>query len=398
LPGVLGRICPAFCESPCGRRRVDEPLAIKALHRHAADADLASGEPYLPACKPATGKRVAIVGAGPAGLTAAFYLLRQGHACALFDAADRPGGLLRHIPAEQLEQDVVDGELGVIERLGAQLRMRWRLGVDGSLEQLRRDFDAVVLAIGAWAGGAGAIGAPDEKRTVDLELIRSQGLEVAKRGIAVDLAGATSREGVFAAGEAVFGPNYAVRAMAAGRNVAVAIDQFLRGETARGEPKPFYFHRGALPEQEEQVLYGGVVKAARLEAGAGGYGVAEAVQEAGRCLLCGCEKQDDCALRRYAAEYGANGNRFRGERRLLDPDDSHPDLAFETGKCILCGLCLKIAEQEGEPRGLAFSGRGFPTRVVVPFGGSFGDGVHASPARYAEACPTGAISWKEKPL
>ena len=389
FPAVLGRLCPAFCESPCWRKRVDEPLAIRALHRYVADADLASSDPYLPERKRPTGKRVAIVGAGPAGLSAAFFLLQEGHGCALFDAADRPGGLLRHIPADALEQEVVDAEIAVIQRLGLEFRSHWRLGVDGSLDQLRHEFDAVLLAFGA------SVGAPGDKRSVDLELAKSQGLEVAKKGIAADSAtGATSLDGVFAAGEAVSGPNYMVRAVAAGRRAAISIHQTLSGQPVRGLPKPFYFWLKHIHENEAEVLYGNAEPTPRVHPGPEGLSLSEALRQAARCLQCGCEKAETCRLRRYADEYGANGNRFRGERRLLDPDGSHPELQYEPGKCILCGLCLKLAEQASEALGLCFAGRGFPTRVAVPFDGLLSQGIRKNALAYAEACPTGALSLK----
>jgi formate dehydrogenase major subunit len=150
LPGSLGRICPRLCEEGCRRCDLDQGLAIGALHRYAADLDLSAGDPYMPPCAPATGKTVAIVGAGPAGLSAAWFLLRKGHACKLFDAHRLPGGMLRYgIPAYRLPKDALDAEIAVIERLGARFHMGARLGRDFTLGELRRGHDAVFLAIGA---------------------------------------------------------------------------------------------------------------------------------------------------------------------------------------------------------------------------------------------------------
>jgi NADPH-dependent glutamate synthase beta subunit-like oxidoreductase/ferredoxin len=150
LPGSLGRICPRLCEQGCRRCDLDQGLAIGALHRYAADQDRASAVPYLPPCAPATGKRVAIVGAGPAGLAAAWYLLRQGHACTLFDAHPLPGGMLRYgIPAYRLPKDALDAEVQAIHTLGAEFRMGSRWGEDFTLAGLRAWHDAVLVAIGA---------------------------------------------------------------------------------------------------------------------------------------------------------------------------------------------------------------------------------------------------------
>ncbi len=93
LPAVLGRVCPAPCEKACRRGGLDAAVAICQLKRYVADVDLASGDPYVPACGPATGRRVAILGAGPTGLSAAYYLAQQGHACTMLrrrPAARRP--------------------------------------------------------------------------------------------------------------------------------------------------------------------------------------------------------------------------------------------------------------------------------------------------------------------
>ena len=150
LPGSLGRICPRLCEQGCRRCDLDQGLAIGALHRYAADRDRASGAPYLPPRAPATGKRVAMVGAGPAGLAAAWYLQRKGHACTLFDAHPLPGGMLRYgIPAYRLPKDALDAEIAGLRTLGAQFRMSSQWGEGFTLAGLREVYDAVFLAIGA---------------------------------------------------------------------------------------------------------------------------------------------------------------------------------------------------------------------------------------------------------
>jgi len=150
LPGSLGRICPRLCEQGCRRCDLDQGLAIGALHRYAADQDRAGAAPYVPPCEPASGKRVAIVGAGPAGLAAAWYLLRQGHACTLFDAHPLPGGMLRYgIPSYRLPKDALDAEIAAIRTLGAEFRMGTRWGEDFTLAGLRAWHDAVFVATGA---------------------------------------------------------------------------------------------------------------------------------------------------------------------------------------------------------------------------------------------------------
>ncbi len=150
LPGSLGRICPRLCEEHCRRCDHDQGLAIGDLHRYVADRDGDAAKPFVPACAPPSGKSVAIVGAGPAGLSAAYYLLQQGHRCTIYDAQPEPGGMLRYgIPAYRLPKDALDAEIAAIARLGAEFRMRSRWGADFTLTELRKKHDAVFLAIGA---------------------------------------------------------------------------------------------------------------------------------------------------------------------------------------------------------------------------------------------------------
>ncbi len=150
LPGTLGRICPRLCEPSCRRCDHDEGLAIAELHRYAADRNHHLARPYQPSPGEPSGQSVGIIGAGPAGLTAAFYLLRAGHACTLYDAHPTPGGMLRWaIPAFRLPTAALEAEIAVIERLGAELRANVCWGRDFSLADLRQKHDAVFVAIGA---------------------------------------------------------------------------------------------------------------------------------------------------------------------------------------------------------------------------------------------------------
>ncbi len=150
LPGVLGRVCTRPCEDACRRQLVEEPVAICQLKRYPADAVAESGDEHIPESADPSGKKVAIVGAGPAGLSAAYYLQIMGHACEIVDSHEAPGGMLRYgIPSYRLPRDVIDRETAVIEKLGARLRYETELGRDVTLEQLREQNDAVFLGLGA---------------------------------------------------------------------------------------------------------------------------------------------------------------------------------------------------------------------------------------------------------
>jgi NADPH-dependent glutamate synthase beta subunit-like oxidoreductase len=381
LPGVLGRICSAPCEKICRRGGVDAAVAICLLKRYVADVDAASGNAYVPPCRPSTGKRVAIVGAGPAGLAAAYYLAQLGHACTIFDENDRAGGRLRHEDAARLPAEVLDGEIDLILQLGVQLRCGARVGCDVALDDLRRQFDAVLLACGA-AGHQQAA---------------AWGLSTTASGIEIDRQTfATPIGGLFAAGNAVRGKGLAVRSVADGKEAAASIDQFLCGMAVTGPDRPLSTKMGRLEHEELLQLGVGTCQSPRREpASDAGFTPDEAAEQAARCMHCDCRAQETCKLRYWAARYDADPKRYAASRRPFQQDSHHAKVIFEPGKCIDCGLCIQIAAAAGEPLGLSFVGRGFDVRVSVPFDSSLLEGLRKAAAACVAACPTAALAWKD---
>ena len=151
LPASIGRVCPHPCESACRRKMVEEPISIAFLKSFAADKDLASDAPFTPAAARASGKSVAIIGGGPGGLTAVYFLRLKGHAVTVFEAMPKAGGMLRYgIPEYRLPKAVLDREIAAIENLGVEIKTNVRIGHDISLDTLRKDYDALIIAIGAW--------------------------------------------------------------------------------------------------------------------------------------------------------------------------------------------------------------------------------------------------------
>jgi heterodisulfide reductase subunit A-like polyferredoxin len=161
LPGILGRICPAGCEDACRRAEVDQAIAIRSLKRLAAD-QFDPREIEIP-CAPLRKEKVAIIGAGPAGLSAAYHLARKGIRSTIFESQPQAGGMLRlGIPAHRLPRDILDKEIEVITSLGVEIKTDSPLGPDLTVDQLLSDgFNAVYLAIGAHRGIE--LGIPGEK-------------------------------------------------------------------------------------------------------------------------------------------------------------------------------------------------------------------------------------------
>ena len=382
LPAVLGRICPAPCEKACRRAPHDEALAICLLKRYAADADLGRTAPFTPDRAPARNKTVAIVGAGPAGRSAAYYLQQGGYDCTVFDDRERPGGMLRYGVSEAaLPRAVLDAEIRAIETLGARFCMKTRVGEDVTLDELRRQFDAVFLAPGELTG--------IHRRQFE-QMTAAHGIEADAHSLA------TATPGVFAGGDAVRRTRLAVRACADGRTAAASVDQYLRGAPVAGLRRPFTTHYGRMTEAELSRFAAGASPERRKAPSGegGGFAPGEAVDESRRCFHCDCRKPDTCLLRQAAGGCGARVTHYRGHPRIVERLNDHPEIIYEPAKCIACGLCVQIAADAGEPLGLTFIGRGFSVRVGVPFGEALTAGLKKTARACASACPTGAIALK----
>lgn len=151
LPASIGRICPHPCETACRRKMVEEPISIAHLKYYAADIDLASDNKYMPQIAADTGKKVAVIGGGPGGLTAAYFLRKAGHDVTVYDFMPKMGGMLRYgIPEYRLPKAILDKEIASIEEMGVKLVNNCKIGKDISFEDIKKANNATVIAIGAW--------------------------------------------------------------------------------------------------------------------------------------------------------------------------------------------------------------------------------------------------------
>ncbi len=381
LPAILGRVCPDICERTCRRGDLDQPSSICRVKRYVADSDLASDSPYIPDCKPSSGKSVAIVGAGPTGLTAAFHLLQEGHACTIFDEQAEPGGRLRaRFDENELPRDVLKAELAVIERTGAKFEMECRIGRDVSWDDVRSRFDAVLLAVGTSAA-----------KTAELLDVPASG----DRLKANTKTHETTVPGVFAAGNAVQPSDFVVRAVAQGKSAAYCISEFLSGKTVVGLPKEFHVRAGRIRGDslvQLAVAANDSERSATPKVEVNGYSEDQAVLESQRCMHCECRQDGHCKLQDYSEKYGAKSTRFGTVSRPFERHYQPGGVVYEPAKCIRCGICIKLANEAATPLGLTFVGRGFDVRVGVPFGRSMDEGMAEAGQRCIDACPTGALA------
>ena len=380
LPAVLGRICPAPCEGACHRKTVDEPISICLLKRIVGDDGV---EPAVPEVEK-IGKKVAVVGAGPAGLAAAYYMQLKGIDVTLFDKNEKAGGLLRsELSEELLPMDVLDLEIEAIIKTGVEFRGGQSIGAT-EFNQLKKDFDAVVLA-------SGAITDASEK----------YGLEAVPKGIVADkMTYQTSDEKVFAIGNVLRSSRLAVRSVGQGKEVAFSVMQFLSGQEIKGEPRLFNSRFGKMVADEfAEYLKESVEGKCKLpEQGKfAGFTREEAIAEAKRCLHCDCRAIDNCKLREYSDQYKVDQKRFKtSERRKITKQINHDVVIYEPQKCIKCGICVRLTGKYQEKFGFTFIGRGFDVEIGVPFNEDLKRGLTETARKVADGCPTGAISLKNK--
>ena len=534
LPASIGRVCPHPCETACRRKMVEEPISIAFLKAFAADQDLASENPFKAEIAADTGKKVAVIGGGPAGLTAAYFLRRSGHGVTIFESMPKLGGMLRYgIPEYRLPKAVLDAEIAAINQMGVEMKPNFRVGVDATFEEITAAFDATVVAIGAWRSMG--IGCPGEelegvwggihllreialgnkpnigekvcvvgggntamdacrsavrlgakevsiiyRRTLDempaekieiheameegvsfrflrnpAEILGENGkvtavklqvmelgepdasgrrspvpvegkfetlevdsviaaigqkvlpagfesLELNRRGIiaADESSFRTNLEGVFAVGDATNrGAGIAIAAIGEANKAAAVVDSYLRGE-AVPYCKPYYSQRvvtaDMLADREKKARAQMPCKSAEVRVKDFnemnlGFTEEQAIAEAKRCLECGCHDYYDCALIKHANRYPIDPARFAGDKRMTDSETKLVVIERNEGKCILCGLCVRVCDEVAKEGLLGLVGRGFGTVIKPEFRDSAKIAVCATCRKCAQACPTGAL-------
>jgi len=362
LPTVLGWICPAPCEQLCRRGKTETPVAVRLLERFSAEAGNVS-PPESPTA--ATGKTVAVIGAGPAGLSAARYILEAGHSCVLFDRNPGPGGMLRRILAQVLPVRALEHDIESIRALGAEFRSET---VDpGDFSEYLEYYDALVVATGAESTG--------------------------------DTVARSFPPGVVLCGDVLRGKQ---------SHLAVRVSRFLDG-TLAGEwrtrakavsERSFDSRLHRLNESElETYNKGRYLDVPRFipPSPSAGLDSDSAVRESSRCLSCDCGDKYLCDLRRYAAEYGARRSVFSGYAKpQYECYLTESGIVYEPGKCIRCGNCVRVAERSAEPLGLGFIGKSYDLRVKVPFEEQLQRALTVSAAACVAVCPTGALLGREQ--
>ena len=199
LPAITGRVCPHFCESECNRSETDEAVSIRAVERYIGDYVLENPGAMYAAPERELKKKIAVIGSGPSGLSASYFLRRLGYSVAVFEEMEEAGGLLVYgIPPYRLPKHVVKKQVKVLENMGIQIRLNSKVSPEHNIDQIMNDYDAVYLASGAWKEKPSAIKGDEYMasgarflRKANLGLREAPGKRVAVIGggnVAVDVA------------------------------------------------------------------------------------------------------------------------------------------------------------------------------------------------------------------
>lgn len=324
FPGIISRVCDHPCESVCKRREVGDPIAIRALERSAL-AYAVPKEIRSPSI-PKKDRRIAVIGAGLSGLTAAHDLARKGYSVTVFEAMDKLGGSLWHLPEDALPRSVMSDDFDALKRLSIEVRFGAPIDMSQPPHDLQQDFDAVYVATG---------------RTP-----RQSGGEEASQPYFIEVDAATfetGRPGVFAGGSAVYRTEHhsPITSMSHGRRAAISIDRFLQKVSLRASRENEGSYETRLFTSTEGAQSMPRVPMTDL---ARGYSSDESQQEAARCLQCEC--MECVKVCEYLAHYKGYPKKY--VRQIYN------NLSIVMGQrhgnkfinsCSLCGLCKEVCPE-----------------------------------------------------
>lgn len=379
LPSILGYICPAPCEKACRRKDIDEPVSICLLKRFVGEN--ASNKPTL---KPKNSQKMAIIGAGPAGLAAAYYLVLNGFECDVYDENELPGGKMRtDIPADKLPRKVLENDIERIKSVGVVFHQNQHVDAEKIETELAKKYTYILLTVGAESTISSATFTKTNASTnKELEIFALQDCRI------------------FVPKQIPTKSKMAVRAAALGRKLAEWTMEFNEKLTVSAPERSFnsVYKRIAEVEREEFLKeadnHSGQQRTDRFLTG---FSTEQAMKEAQRCLHCDCREKDNCSLRSLSTEYKASQRVYTLEKNQNTKKNvDHQLIIFEKLKCIKCGICIQTAQLEGDETGFAFHGRGFDVEIAIPIEKNIHTLSDKAAISCAKNCPTGAITIKNK--
>lgn len=378
LPGVIGRICPAPCENACKRKFIDDPVSICLLKRFSYD--IASNHNINPT-DIISEKKIAVIGAGPAGISAAFYLRKKGLNTVVFEKNALAGGALRYsIEDKFLDKDILNKEIEYIAQSGVKFILNTEIK-NNEFKNLLNEYDAIILATGNLN-----------------KQIEQFGLKTDEKGLYFNKKTyQTGISNVFAIGNTNRKTNMAIHSMAQAKNLSeILYNYLLKGNIIEHE-REFNSSTGKITDEEYSEY---LKEASKFEKQTPskefeGYNAEEAQKEASRCMHCDCRSSKTCKLRKYSDFYKANKKTFAySKRKNVVKNMESPEIVFEQGKCIKCGICVRLSAKLENINGFTFINRGVDMKIDIPFYQNLNNALEDTAKILAKECPTGAIAEK----
>lgn len=372
LPESLCTVCPKYCENACRRKMIDAPVAITSIKHFTVASD--KRVPLTSKLeKPA---KIAIIGAGASGITAAFNLAKQGHSCVVFEKSGRIGGTLRTELSERgFQADLFDNEVHSIIDSGIEIRINTAIDTTGLEKHLVPEYDIIINASGA--------------------NIRSD--EVQATGTTLQFEGDTliiADKYLFSVGSAVKQDKQVIRRIGNAKRSAEAINNFLQSGDLIKVKKRFNSVTGKIQEEEEVEWLKECPEVTQRHSDP--RIKEECIEEALNCLHCDCRAADNCQLRELAESLDVGNPRMKLASHPIEKKiNTTSKLIYENAKCIKCGLCIRVSPDETNNPSLCFTGRGFLSKVAVPLTADFDSILRDGTDRVINVCPTGAIVKKE---
>ena len=330
---LLAKYCSGACEKGCRRKQRDTSVSIRAIERYVSQISDGVSLPKSNDC----GKSVSVIGYHLSGLTAAEQLARSGCSVNLYKNLDSSASHAEN----PYEQDIQD-EIHRVTQAGVQIHQEISLS---QIQALIKSEHAVIS-------------------TIDLELAACENVFVSK-----NIADA-------------------VKAIGEGRRLTASVLAYLHGNKC--SHKPFMSMIGNIQQSELFLMDGS--SAARNDKPE--LTAEDAITEASRCIHCDCRKSNNCRFRQYCTEYGVKSVINSQNRRLITQDSTHDSVVFEPGKCVRCGICVRLSSCNCESVGMSILSRGYDVRIAPPLNKTICDALTHDVSSIVQNCPTGAFSYK----